>query len=78
MSPDAREGPGRLTKNQRQHLVAKLLGTGTVSGQEQLVGLLADEGCTAAWPTSTARAITSTPSSSIIQRTATEVSRPPL
>jgi transcriptional regulator of arginine metabolism len=47
VSPDTREGPVRLTKNQRQHLVAKLLGTGTVSGQEQLVGLLADEGCTA-------------------------------
>jgi hypothetical protein len=30
------------------------------------------------WPTSTARAITSTPRLSIIQRTATEVSRPPL
>ena len=30
------------------------------------------------WPTSTRQAITSTPSSSIIQRTATEVSRPPL
>src|ERR1039457_6169995 len=30
------------------------------------------------WPTSAARGITSTPISSIIQRTATEVSRPPL
>src|ERR1035441_8535196 len=30
------------------------------------------------WPTSAARVMTSTPISSIIQRTATEVSRPPL
>lgn len=39
--------PVRLAKNQRQHLVAKLLGTHGVTSQEQLVGLLADAGCAA-------------------------------
>src|SRR5690606_14693321 len=37
----------RLAKNQRQHLVAKLLGGHPVSSQEQLVGLLAQEGVAA-------------------------------
>ena len=36
--------PVRLTKNQRQHLVAKLLSQHAVASQEQLVALLADEG----------------------------------
>ena len=35
---------GRLSKTQRQHLVAKLLASHPVSSQEALVGLLADEG----------------------------------
>ncbi|MCU1499597.1 MAG: transcriptional regulator, ArgR family [Acidimicrobiales bacterium] len=39
--------PVRLAKNQRQHLVAKLLASHAVSSQEQLVGLLADEGVAA-------------------------------
>ncbi|HWJ63922.1 MAG TPA: arginine repressor [Acidimicrobiales bacterium] len=37
----------RPTKNQRQHLVAKLLSQHAVTSQEQLVSLLADEGVTA-------------------------------
>ncbi|MGN6693019.1 MAG: arginine repressor [Aquihabitans sp.] len=37
----------RPTKNQRQHLVAKLLSQHAVASQEQLVALLADEGVTA-------------------------------
>ena len=37
----------RPTKNQRQHLVAKLLGQHPVASQEQLVALLAEEGVTA-------------------------------
>ncbi len=36
--------PVRLAKTQRQHLVAKLLATHGVASQEQLVGLLGDEG----------------------------------
>lgn len=39
--------PVRLAKTQRQHLVAKLLGTTSVTSQEQLVGLLAEAGCAA-------------------------------
>lgn len=39
--------PTRLAKNQRQHLVAKLLASNAVTSQEQLVGLLAESGCTA-------------------------------
>lgn len=35
--------PMRLSKTQRQHLVAKLLASHAVSSQEQLVGLLAGE-----------------------------------
>lgn len=37
----------RPTKNQRQHLVAKLLSQHAIASQEQLVALLADEGVTA-------------------------------
>ena len=37
----------KLTKNQRQHLVGKLLAQHAVASQEQLVALLADEGVTA-------------------------------
>ena len=37
----------RPTKNQRQHLVAKLLSQHAVASQEQLVALLGDEGVTA-------------------------------
>ena len=37
----------RLTKNQRQHLVAKLLGQHAVASQEQLVALLAADGVAA-------------------------------
>lgn len=37
----------RPTKNQRQHLVAKLLSQHAVASQEQLVSLLADEGVAA-------------------------------
>jgi transcriptional regulator of arginine metabolism len=37
----------RPTKNQRQHLVTKLLSQHAVASQEQLVALLADEGVTA-------------------------------
>jgi transcriptional regulator of arginine metabolism len=37
----------RPTKNQRQHLVGKLLAQHAVTNQEQLVALLADEGVTA-------------------------------
>lgn len=44
MSPKAAV---RLTKNQRQHLVAKLLSQHPVASQEQLVALLASEGVTA-------------------------------
>jgi transcriptional regulator of arginine metabolism len=47
MSPEAPTEPVPLTKNQRQHLVAKVLATGAVASQEQLVRLLADEGCVA-------------------------------
>lgn len=36
--------PSRLTKNQRQYLVAKLLSQHAVTSQEQLVALLGDEG----------------------------------
>lgn len=39
--------PVRHTKAQRQHLVAKLLGSHAVTSQEQLVSLLADEGAAA-------------------------------
>ncbi|MBA3283302.1 MAG: arginine repressor [Acidimicrobiia bacterium] len=39
--------PVRLAKNQRQHLVAKLLATHAVASQEQLVSLLGDEGVAA-------------------------------
>ena len=39
--------PTRLAKHQRQHLVAKLLGSHRVTSQEQLVALLADDGCAA-------------------------------
>lgn len=37
----------RLAKNQRQHLVAKLLASHAVASQEQLVGLLGGEGVAA-------------------------------
>lgn len=37
----------RLSKTQRQHLVAKLLASQPVPSQERLVGLLADEGVAA-------------------------------
>ncbi|CAN5784065.1 arginine repressor [soil metagenome] len=47
MSAPSRDDPVRLAKNQRQHLVAKVLATGTVGSQEQLVGLLGEEGCVA-------------------------------
>ncbi len=47
MSAPSRDDPVRLAKNQRQHLVAKVLATGTVASQEQLVGLLGEEGCVA-------------------------------
>ncbi|CAN5249445.1 arginine repressor [soil metagenome] len=47
MSAPYRDDPVRLAKNQRQHLVAKVLATGTVASQEQLVGLLGEEGCVA-------------------------------
>jgi transcriptional regulator of arginine metabolism len=36
--------PGRLTKNQRQHRITKLLETQPVTNQAQLVGLLAEQG----------------------------------
>jgi transcriptional regulator of arginine metabolism len=36
--------PGRLTKNQRQHRITKLLESQAVTSQAQLVALLADEG----------------------------------
>lgn len=39
--------PVRLAKNQRQHLVAKLLASHAVASQEQLVGLLGHEGVSA-------------------------------
>ena len=39
--------PMRLAKTQRQHLVGKILATGVVASQEQLVGLLAEAGCAA-------------------------------
>ena len=39
--------PVRLAKNQRQHLVAKLLTAHLVASQEQLVALLGDEGVAA-------------------------------
>lgn len=39
--------PTRLAKNQRQHLVGKLLALHAVTSQEQLVALLADAGCAA-------------------------------
>ena len=39
--------PVRLVKVQRQHLVAKLLAATAVTSQEQLVALLAAEGCAA-------------------------------
>lgn len=39
--------PIRLAKNQRQHLVGKLLAAHAVTSQEQLVSLLADAGCAA-------------------------------
>jgi transcriptional regulator of arginine metabolism len=39
--------PVRLAKNQRQHLVAKLLASHDVASQEQLVGLLGREGVAA-------------------------------
>jgi transcriptional regulator of arginine metabolism len=37
-------GPGRLTKNQRQHRIAKLLESQPVTSQAQLVALLGAEG----------------------------------
>ena len=37
-------GAGRLTKNQRQHRITKLLETQPVTSQAQLVALLADQG----------------------------------
>ena len=45
MSTDAAQA--KLTKNQRQHLVGKLLSQHAVTSQEQLVSLLADEGVAA-------------------------------
>ena len=39
--------PTRLNKHQRQHLVSKVLAEHTVASQEQLVGYLVAEGCTA-------------------------------
>lgn len=39
--------PVRLAKVQRQHLVAKILAAHAVTSQDQLVTLLAAEGCTA-------------------------------
>lgn len=39
--------PVRLAKNQRQHLVAKLLASQPVASQERLVALLAEEGVAA-------------------------------
>ena len=39
--------PTRLSKVQRQHLVAKLLAAHAVTSQEHLVALLAEEGCAA-------------------------------
>ena len=47
MSARTRTEPIRLAKTQRQHLVAKLLEQHPVTSQEQLVGLLADEGVAA-------------------------------
>lgn len=44
MSTKADSVPARLAKNQRQHLVAKLLSSHAVASQEQLVALLAAEG----------------------------------
>lgn len=41
------DGPVKLAKTQRQHLVAKLLAQHAVSSQEQLVGLLANENVSA-------------------------------
>lgn len=43
MSVSDRTEPARLSKAQRQHLVAKLLAAHPVSSQEQLVALLAGE-----------------------------------
>lgn len=37
-------GPTRLSKTQRQHVVARILGRHRVTSQDQLVALLADEG----------------------------------
>jgi arginine repressor len=37
-------GAGRLTKNQRQHRIAKLLESRPVTSQAQLVALLGDQG----------------------------------
>ncbi len=47
MSARAQAEPVRLAKNQRQHLVAKLLASHAVASQEQLVGLLGQEGVAA-------------------------------
>jgi len=47
MSVGNHRQPVRLAKNQRQHLVAKLLATHAVASQEQLVSLLGDEGVAA-------------------------------
>lgn len=43
----ATDQPIRLAKTQRQHLVGRILATGVVASQEQLVGLLAEAGCAA-------------------------------
>lgn len=47
MSTKTEPAGSRLSKVQRQHLVAQLLGSHAVASQEQLVGLLAAEGVTA-------------------------------
>jgi len=47
MSVEAKVASVRLTKNQRQHLVGKLLSHHAVASQEQLVTLLAHEGVAA-------------------------------
>ena len=47
MSSSSTNGPTRLAKTQRQHLVAKLLAQHAVSSQEAVVDLLAVEGVAA-------------------------------
>ena len=44
MAARAQTAPVRLAKTQRQHLVAKLLGSHAVTSQEQVVHLLAETG----------------------------------